>query len=186
MHAPPLHVPHCSAAGLARSQASCTGCRHVLCPNHARAAAQVLDMIEHGFAKRGINLTTLPARLLYRSAYVVLISFVACTIPFFGVRAAAASHLLRAGPGTRHTRRVPALLLDGSHQPVVVPFMRDAQIVRLSSTCDPGDQCLDLGRLPHLALRVRSPSWASLEPSARGRLRSGCRLVRPCGSVDDQ
>ncbi|KAK9826733.1 hypothetical protein WJX81_002553 [Elliptochloris bilobata] len=44
----------------------------------------VLDMIEHGFAKRGINLTTLPARLLYRSAYVVLISFVACTIPFFG------------------------------------------------------------------------------------------------------
>ena len=43
-------------------------------------------MIEHGFAKRGINLTTLPARLLYRSAYVVLISFVACTIPFFGVR----------------------------------------------------------------------------------------------------
>jgi len=47
---------------------------------------QVLDMIEHGFAKRGINLTTLPARLLYRSAYVVLISFVACTIPFFGVR----------------------------------------------------------------------------------------------------
>ncbi len=52
----------------------------------ARAARQVLDMIEHGFAKRGINLTTLPARLLYRSAYVVLISFVACTIPFFGVR----------------------------------------------------------------------------------------------------
>ena len=46
-------------------------------------------MIEHGFAKRGINLTTVPARLLYRSAYVVLISFVACTIPFFGVRAAA-------------------------------------------------------------------------------------------------
>ena len=46
-------------------------------------------MIEHGFAKRGINLTTVPARLLYRSAYVVLISSVACTIPFFGVRAAA-------------------------------------------------------------------------------------------------
>ena len=63
--------------------------------NHARATMQVLDMIEHGFAKRGINLTTLPARLLYRSAYVVLISFVACTIPFFGVRAAAAARLAR-------------------------------------------------------------------------------------------
>ena len=36
-----------------------------------------------------------------------------------------------------------------------------------------------LGQLPHPVLRVRSPSWASLEPSARGRLRSGCPLARP-------
>ena len=102
-----LPVPRCSAAVLARCHAPCTGCRHVLCPKHARAAAQVLDMIEHGFAKRGINLTTLPARLLYRSAYVVLISFVACTIPFFGVRAAAAR--LAAACGARHSSQLPAL-----------------------------------------------------------------------------
>ena len=68
----------------------------------ARAAAQVLDMIEHGFAKRGINLTTLPARLLYRSAYVVLISFVACTIPFFGVRADACLAFAYAARQTSH------------------------------------------------------------------------------------
>ena len=77
-------------------------------PNHARAAAQVLDMIEHGFAKRGINLTTLPARLLYRSAYVVLISFVACTIPFFGVRAAAAR--LAVACAARHASQFASTL----------------------------------------------------------------------------
>lgn len=107
MHPPPLSVPRCSIAILARCHASCIGSRHSLRPNHACAAAQVLDMIEHGFAKRGINLTTLPARLLYRSAYVVLISFVACTIPFFGVRAAAAR--LAVACAARLTSQSPAL-----------------------------------------------------------------------------
>ena len=83
----------------ARSSSQCAGPECGRSPtlnrHHARFR-QVLDMIEHGYAKRGINLTTLPARLLYRSAYVVLISFVACTIPFFGVRGAVPAGLRRA------------------------------------------------------------------------------------------
>jgi amino acid permease len=43
----------------------------------------VMDMIEMQMVKRGIP-NGLPSRLIYRSIYVVLITFVAVSIPFFG------------------------------------------------------------------------------------------------------
>lgn len=42
----------------------------------------VFDMLEHQMVKRGVRNDGL-ARVAYRSAYVVLIAFVACSIPFF-------------------------------------------------------------------------------------------------------
>ena len=42
----------------------------------------VFDMIEHQMVKRGLRNDGL-ARVAYRSAYVVLIAFIACSIPFF-------------------------------------------------------------------------------------------------------
>ena len=44
---------------------------------------QVFDMIETRMVKNGIN-NGLLMRLLYRSAYVVIVTFVAVTLPFFG------------------------------------------------------------------------------------------------------
>ena len=43
----------------------------------------VFDMIEHQMVKHGMRNDGL-VRVAYRSAYVVLIAFIACTIPFFG------------------------------------------------------------------------------------------------------
>ena len=42
----------------------------------------VFDMIEHQMVKRGLRNDGL-VRVVYRSAYVVLIAFIACSIPFF-------------------------------------------------------------------------------------------------------
>ena len=42
----------------------------------------VFDMIEHSMVRHGIRNDGL-VRVAYRSAYVVLIAFVACSIPFF-------------------------------------------------------------------------------------------------------
>ena len=43
----------------------------------------VYDMIETLMAKKGVRCTIF-FRLIYRSIYVVLTVFVACSIPFFG------------------------------------------------------------------------------------------------------
>ena len=43
----------------------------------------VFDMIETLMAKKGVRCTRI-FRLIYRSIYVVLTIFIACTIPFFG------------------------------------------------------------------------------------------------------
>ena len=43
----------------------------------------VFDMIESQMVKRGIS-NGLPCRLIYRSAYVVIVAFVGITLPFFG------------------------------------------------------------------------------------------------------
>lgn len=43
----------------------------------------VFDMIETQLVKRGIS-NGLPTRLIYRSAYVIIVAFVGITLPFFG------------------------------------------------------------------------------------------------------
>ncbi len=43
----------------------------------------VFDMIETQLVKRGIS-NGLVCRLIYRSAYVVIVAFVGITLPFFG------------------------------------------------------------------------------------------------------
>jgi hypothetical protein len=54
-----------------------------VCGSYQVYTMPVLDMIEMQMVKRRIP-NGLPSRLVYRSIYVVLTTFIACTIPFFG------------------------------------------------------------------------------------------------------
>ena len=62
-----MQCPACqpSRSPYSRAEVQCVCCVHIV-------------QVKHGIPNEGIM------RLLYRSAYVVLIAFIACTLPFFG------------------------------------------------------------------------------------------------------
>ena len=46
-------------------------------------AMPVYDMIEYQLVKRGVP-NGFPTRLVYRTAYIIIVAFIGMTIPFFG------------------------------------------------------------------------------------------------------
>ena len=51
----------------------------------------VYDMIEYQLVKRRIP-NGFPTRLVYRTSYIVLVAFIAITLPFFGGESSAPMH----------------------------------------------------------------------------------------------